>query len=120
MRTHTIYMVLLLICGVVTDRFTPERPLTKTEQNQFQQLITTKLPRLIGKDVTGFKFISIRTQEDDGNKCTVLVRLSDTDCISVKILRRRDEELRITEAQPCQCPNKSEDENWEGLDSYLS
>ncbi|CAL8084770.1 unnamed protein product [Calicophoron daubneyi] len=84
--------LLLLACIAVIEvesggGLTHARPLTDSEEREFGELIEKKLPGFIGADVTGFRFISVRTQIVAGTVYHVKIQLPGENCLSVKIFR---------------------------------
>ncbi|CAL8091476.1 unnamed protein product [Calicophoron daubneyi] len=93
MKVLVIWFILLLACvGCIghtrlVGGYSDERDLTVPEIWEFGLLIMQKLPQLIGKRVSGFKFVSVRTQVVAGMNYLVLIRLPDHTFYDVKIFR---------------------------------
>ncbi|CAL8091488.1 unnamed protein product [Calicophoron daubneyi] len=106
--------ILVLICCVAVDGcdvlsggFTPERPLSRTEEATFTPLVMAELPALTGSDVNGFRFISVRTQVVNGINYLFLIELPDGKCSSLVFYRPidgNDADLDMVSAEPADCP----------------
>ncbi|CAL8091472.1 unnamed protein product [Calicophoron daubneyi] len=106
--------ILVLACVMVSGQmlyggFTRERPLTDDEELEFRDLITRKLPAIVGTDVEGFRFISVQTQVVAGINYRVLIQMPDGSCASViifKYLPTQGGKTSIVDVGPVPCPNK--------------